>query len=101
MVYAARELDSLPTPVSAIAIERLPGIARAMAPGRYRIELTIDEHGVVHKLDLLAPSMPGPVERELRAALEETRFIPARKDGRAVKSRVVLQVDAGSEAGEP
>jgi hypothetical protein len=37
-------------------------------------------------------AQPGGAEEELRATLTATSFMPARKDGRAVKSRVMLQV---------
>jgi hypothetical protein len=32
------------------------------------------------------------VEEELRAALAATRFLPAQKNGRAVRSRIVLSI---------
>ncbi len=35
----------------------------------------------------------GVPERELRAAIAATAFVPARKDGRAVRSRIVLSVE--------
>jgi periplasmic protein TonB len=93
-VYAALELDSLPGPAGPIDISWL----RDGAPiDRYRVELTIDEHGIVQKLAVL-DSTPSPVERQLRAAFEAARFFPARKDGRAVRSRVVLQVGASAGA---
>ena len=38
---------------------------------------------------------------ELRAVLAATRFVPARKDGRAVRSRVLLSVSFGKDRREP
>jgi hypothetical protein len=95
VVYAVHELDTLPRPVGPIDIGA-PGTAG------YRIELIIDEQGVVQRLALLDPSSAGSLEGRLRGALEATAFIPARKDGRAVRSRIVLQVSAASrDAGVP
>jgi hypothetical protein len=87
--YAAGDLDSLPIPVAPLDLGRLPGLA-STAP--VRLELTIDEHGAVHTISF-AGSRAGVLgEEELRAALAATVFVPARKDGRAVKSRIVLGV---------
>ena len=92
-VYAVHELDVLPTPARAI---------EAAPPGTagYRIELIVDERGVVESLALLAPRARDGLERALQE-LEATRFNPARKDGRAVRSRIVLQVSGGGGESAP
>jgi hypothetical protein len=87
--YAARDLDSLPMPVAPLELARLPGLAPT-AP--VRLELTIDEHGTVHTISIAGSPAGVSGEEELRAALAATVFVPARKDGRAVKSRIVLGV---------
>ena len=89
-VYTARDLDSLPVPVSPLEISRLSLASTAAA---VRLELLIDEHGTVSEITI-AGGVPEP---ELRAAIAATAFIPARKDGRAVRSRVVLSVALGRE----
>ena len=83
----------LPTPARAI---------EAAPPGTagYRIELIVDERGVVESLALLAPRARDGLERALQE-LEATRFNPARKDGRAVRSRIVLQVSGGGGESAP
>ena len=87
--YTAGDLDSLPMPVAPLDLGRLPGLV-STAP--VRLELTIDEHGTVHTISI-AGSRAGVLwEKELRAALAATVFVPARKDGRAVKSRIVVGV---------
>jgi len=87
-VYTARDLDSLPVPVLPLEISRLPPASTATA---VRLELLIDEHGTVSEITI-AGGVPGP---ELRAAIAATAFVPARKDGRAVKSRILLSLDGG------
>jgi hypothetical protein len=87
-VYTAGELDSLPTPVAPLDLGGLPMLA-SMAP--VRLELTIDEHGVVHSVSI-AGRPEGLPETELRSLIAASAFVPARKDGRAVKSRIVLGV---------
>jgi hypothetical protein len=87
--YTAGDLDSLPMPVAPLDLGGLPGLASTTP---VRLELTIDEHGAVHTISI-AGSRAGVLrEEELRAALAATVFVPARKDGRAVKSRIVLGV---------
>jgi len=92
-VYAVNELDALPRPIGAIEVGT-PGTAG------YRIELVIDEHGVVQTAELLGPA-PAVFARQLQATFQEARFIPASKDGRPVRSRIVLQVIADTGAHTP
>jgi len=89
-VYTARDLDSLPVPVLPLEISRLPLASTAAA---VRLELLIDEHGTVSEITI-AGGVPEP---ELRAAIAGTAFVPARKDGRAVRSRIVLSVAVGRD----
>jgi hypothetical protein len=79
----------LPAPVTPLDLARLRELA-ATAP--VRMELTIDEHGMVRSISIAEPSAGVLREKELRTAIAATVFVPARKDGRAVKSRIVLGV---------
>jgi periplasmic protein TonB len=99
-IYAARDLDVFPTPLAPIDLARLLNSATAKGDGQFRIELVIDEHGIVQKLIFVEPVLPGPVEREVRGILETARFVPARKDGRAVRSRILLHAGPGPGEGE-
>jgi hypothetical protein len=92
-VYAAAELDSLPRPVAPLDIGRLR--ERAPSPSSdVRLELVIDELGTVSEVAYVrtAASTARVLERDLRDAIAAMPFVPARKDGRAVKSRIVLSV---------
>jgi protein TonB len=93
--YAARDLDSYPRPLAPLQLD----VLREERTGEVRLEMLIDEAGVVQEVILMEPARAGPVEDELRAVLAATRFHPARKDGRAVRSRLVLSVglDPASE----
>ena len=86
--YPARDLDDYPRPLAPLRIGRP---ARAGA-GEMRLELLIDEHGLVRDVVFAGPAQPGGAEEELRATLAATPFMPARKDGRAVKSRVLMSI---------
>lgn len=54
--------------------------------------LQINEHGTVDRVSIVEIEPRGRFEDELRAALIQTQFIPAFKDGRPVKSRILLSI---------
>jgi protein TonB len=95
--YTARDLDSYPRPLAPFRIDRAAG----EGAGEVRLEILIDELGVVRDMTFAWPAVPAPVEEKLRAALATTRFLPAQKDGRAVRSRIVLSVGFDAKVGEP
>ena len=92
--YPARELDAYPQPARPLALDRPAGA------GSIRLLLLIDEHGVVNDVSLVEADAAGHLEETLRAMLVAARFIPARKDGRDVKSRVLLSVEPGPGSGD-
>ena len=89
--YAVRDLDSFPRPVAPLDLDWL--VAGDAAPGRVRFALLIDEHGIVNDIAAVESGAPGAVVDRLRALLAAARFVPGYKDGRAVKSRVVLSIN--------
>ena len=93
--YSARDLDAYPTPVVPLELDRIA------AAGRVALALLIDEQGAVNNVAFAGPAAPERLREELRAVLVATRFHPARKDGRAVRSRIVLSVDFAQERREP
>lgn len=97
-VYAARDLDSFPRPLLPMDIGRLWERAGGASGPGVRLELLIDEHGTVNEVRFADAGTAGELERELRATLAAMAFVPARKDGRAVKSRIVVSVNFGQEA---
>jgi protein TonB len=86
--YLAQELDSYPRPLSPLRLGRLAGNSAEEA----LLEILVDERGVVQDVIFARPTRPGRLNEELRAVLAATHFSPARKDGRAVRSRVTLRV---------
>jgi hypothetical protein len=90
-VYAARDLDSYPRPVVPLDTGRLEALGGGK-PVVVRIEVTIDERGIVNEVAIVGSGPAAWVEKELSAMLAATSFMPARKDGRAVKSRVLLSI---------
>jgi len=95
--YSARDLDTYPRPAAPLELDRIA----ADAGTSIRLTLLIDEGGSVNEIKLVEPAAPGPLQEAVRGALAATRFIPGRKDGRAVKSRVLLDVTVGPGRREP
>lgn len=95
--YPARDLDDYPRPLAPLRIGQL---VRAGA-GEVRLELLIDERGVVRDVVFAGPAESRGAEEELRATLVATSFMPARKDGRPVRSRILLSLNFGAEEREP
>ena len=95
--YSARDLDTYPRPAVPLELDRFA----ADAGTSIRLTLLIDEGGSVNEIKIVEPVSQSSLKEALRGVLAATRFIPGRKDGRAVKSRVLLDVTLGQERREP
>jgi protein TonB len=96
--YSARELDDYPRPLAPTGFEALVQLVPERTAPRARVMLRIDEYGSVTGVELIEPQPPSRFGEAVRAALLAVRFVPARRDGRAVKSRIELDLDLGASA---
>jgi len=90
--YLARELDVYPRPAVAV---RPTYPARALdegVGGEVTLLLLVDERGEVHEASVVEAEPEGYFEESSLAAYQTTRFEPAQKDGRSVRSRILLRV---------
>jgi protein TonB len=91
--YPAAELDVYPVPLSPISLG-YPDTARELGvPVVTRIWLSIDETGWPTQAEMLDAPPAHVLEQAAVAALRTQRFSPARKDGRAVRSRVLIELE--------
>lgn len=95
--YSARDLDTYPRPAVPLELDRFA----ADAGTSIKLILLIDEGGSVNEIKLVEPASQGPLQEAVRGVLAAARFIPGSKDGRAVKSRVLLDVIFRPERREP
>jgi hypothetical protein len=96
--FAAHELDSYPRALAPIKLD-YPGLGETSNGGaRLLLWLRIDEHGHVVEVSAGEAAVPGRWVEAARASLTTVRFTPARKDERAVKSRVLLSVNFDERA---
>lgn len=89
--YSARDLDFYPRLAAPLELGRFGDGAENGAATGFRFELLIDERGAVSEISAMEGE-PLQLREELRAILAATRFLPGRKDGRPVRSRVTLSI---------
>lgn len=88
--YLARELDQYPSPLSTLSPGDDPGTA-----GSVRLWVSIDEAGRVVDAAVIDPDPPGESGQLARERVLATSFVSARRDGRPVKSRILLVLRRG------
>ena len=91
--HPARDLDVYPAPLAPLRFEYPERAARERVGGSVRLMLLLDEAGAVDSVSVVAAEPPGYFEDAARAVLATARFFPARKDARAVRSRVLIGVN--------
>lgn len=93
--YVPRPLLSVaPAPVIPVVIAVPPASATGRLIGRYSgvLALYIDEEGRVRRVEAESPAMPAAMERAAREAFLAARFSSGQVAGRAVKSRIRVEV---------
>lgn len=94
--YSAHELDVYPQLRAPLKL----GLGDVMGEGRLTVSLTLSDAGIVEDMVLNGES-PRIVEARVRDALRESRFSPAVKDGRPVKSRITLNIESRLNVAPP
>jgi protein TonB len=93
--YTARQLDVYPALGGALDFRVSPGDAREIA-GRVLLRVDISSTGMVDEVTIVEAEPAGHFEEDARRAFAYARFRPGLKNGRPVKSRILVQVDYGS-----
>ena len=93
--YAARQLDSYPGLVTALDLRFPADIDPEVSAGHVLLLVLIDAQGRVNDVSVVEAAPPGVFDEEATRALLSARFKPAVKDGRAVRSRLVVHVTYG------
>jgi protein TonB len=93
--YPARQLDVYPALLEPINLPYPERAARDEVSGKVTVLLLIDERGMVNDVSVVEAEPAGYFEETTHAVFSEMRFSPARKDGRPVRSRVLISVSYG------
>jgi len=96
--YPARELDVYPVLTQPISLAHWAPAVREEARGEVLMRLLIDEAGVVNDVSIVQAEPAGSFEELAQAVLANARFSPARKDGRVVRSRVLISIRYNADA---
>lgn len=101
--YPARLLDRLPMPLAEVVLQYPDAAAEAEVSGRVVLLLMIDELGVVVDATVIEADPPGYFEEAAIESFREVLFQPAYRHGRAVKSRLPVEVtfDARTDSAKP
>ncbi len=98
-VYGSEELTSLPKLVSSATTARLVArsmpedVRRSNVGGTVQIQFTIDKAGHVEASSIEVVSTPLPaLATAARSVVEKMEFVPGKKDGAPVRTRVQLPI---------
>lgn len=94
--FKRSELDATAVPDETVTIE-YPDNVKARGAARVQVRLFIDERGIVRKVTLERPGPERAFEEAAARAWHGVRFSPALKNGVAVKSQQVIEVDFPAE----
>jgi periplasmic protein TonB len=89
--YPRTELTVGPTPAGVVQIE-YPAVDGERDLYVSELVLLIDETGVVSRVLLVGAPLPAQLEEAARSAFLHALFMPGERDGRAVKSRIRVEV---------
>lgn len=93
--YPAKQLDVHAIPLQPIN-PQYPPAAAGISGGEVTLLLLIDEFGKVREVSVLDANPRGYFEQSAVDAFRDARFAPAVKDGRQVRSRMVVRVSYGA-----
>jgi len=88
--YTAKDLDVYPQALAPVDPPYPASISDVT--GEVTVLLAIDEFGVVQDSSVVTAQPPGYFEQSAIGAFRTARFAPAQRDGRPVRSRVVVKV---------
>ena len=92
-VFAPGELDRPPTLLRHVRPEYPPEARKKRTEGRVLVRLIVDSKGLPTQCAIHAAAPPGYFEAAALEAARKMHFSPGRKDGRAVRTVVLLPFD--------
>ena len=90
--YTARELDVQPHALRVIRPDYPVEADRQKLSGTLRLQLKLEADGRVSDLSVVSATPPGVFEQSAIKAFRDARFVPAQKNGRPVRSLIVIEV---------
>lgn len=97
--YPARQLDVLPRPLDDVPLRYPETAADQDLSGRVVLLILIDELGMVVEASVISADPPGVFEEAALESFSSVMFSPAIRHGRAVKSRLPVEVNFDAKVG--
>lgn len=97
--YPARQLDVLPRPLDEVALRYPETAADQDLSGRVVLLILIDELGMVVEASVISADPAGVFEEVALESFRNVMFSPAIRHGRAVKSRLPVEVNFDAKVG--
>jgi protein TonB len=88
--YTAKDLDLYPEALAPVDPPYPASVSDVT--GEVTVLLAIDEYGAVQDFSVVTAQPPGYFEESALSAFRTARFTPAQRDGRPVRSRIVVKV---------
>lgn len=95
--YTAKDLDVYPQALAPVDPPYPASVSDIT--GEVTVLLAIDEFGVVQDSSVVTAQPPGYFEESALGAFKMARFAPAQRDGRPVRSRIVVKVRFAPQPG--
>lgn len=95
--YMAKDLDLYPQAL--VPVDPPYPASVSDVAGEVTVLLAIDEFGVVQDSSVVTAQPPGYFEESALRAFKMARFAPAQRDGRPVRSRIVVKVRFAPQPG--
>jgi len=89
-IYAFKELDRAPEVIKAVKPEYPEKLKREGIEGSVFVEVSLDENGVPIMVKAIKSSGYPEMDSAATKAAKEMRFTPALKDGKAVRTKIIV-----------
>jgi len=90
--YTSKQLDVHPAAALPVVPDYPEGSGGGGIEGFVTLKLLIDESGAVREVSLVDAQPPGVFEDSAVAAFRTARFLPGQRNGRPVKSQILIRV---------
>lgn len=91
--YGARDVDVLPRALREVQPDYPTEADRQRISGKVRLQVKIEADGRVSDIDVVSADPPGVFDEAAVRAFRAARFVPAEKNGRPVRVRVLISVE--------
>lgn len=98
--YATKQLDVFPALSTALDLAQVTDAAAAGTPGRALLLVLIDANGVVNEVSVVEAEPAAYSADHAKRAVMTARFTPGYRNGRPVRSRLLVEVNYGRPVAE-